>query len=99
MAETRAAARMARLVAQWRKSGESRASFARRHQMSPWSFWYWCRKLAADGAQPAAEAPRFVPVQMAGDTDASRQRSGARSNISTPRCRRRGQGGDRIAIG
>ena len=71
MAETRAAARMARLVAQWRKSGESRASFARRHQISPWSFWYWCRKLAADGAQPAAAAPRFVPVQMAGDADAA----------------------------
>jgi hypothetical protein len=33
MAETRTAARMARLVAQWRKSGESGASFARRHQL------------------------------------------------------------------
>ena len=71
MAETRAAARMARLVAQWRKSGESRAGFARRHQISPWSFWYWCRKLAADAAQPATATPRFVPVQIAGDTDAA----------------------------
>jgi len=32
MAETRTSARMARLVAEWRKSGESGAGFARRHQ-------------------------------------------------------------------
>jgi hypothetical protein len=69
MAEVRTAARMARLVAQWRKSGESRASFARRHHLSTWAFWYWCRKLSADEARTATKAPRFVPVQIAGEPD------------------------------
>ena len=63
MAETRTAARMARLVAQWRKSGESGASFARRHQIPAWTFWYWSRKLVADPAK-AATRPGFVPVQI-----------------------------------
>jgi len=66
MAETRTAARMARLVAQWRTSGESGASFARRHHIPAWTFWYWRRKLSAT---PASEPPRvpFVPVQVAVD--------------------------------
>lgn len=55
MTETRTAARMARLVAQWRKSGESGASFARRHQIPVWTFWYWQRKLS--GASAVASAP------------------------------------------
>ena len=38
MAEARTPARMARLVAQWLKIGESGASFARRHRMSTWTF-------------------------------------------------------------
>ena len=59
MAETRTAAQMARLAAQWRKSGESGASFARRHRMPTWAFWYWCGKLVADPAKAPAAAPRF----------------------------------------
>lgn len=66
MADTRMAARMARLVAQWRRSGESAASFARRHGIPTWTFWYWRRKLAA-GEPPASVAPgpTFVPVHVA----------------------------------
>jgi len=66
MTESRTTARMARLVAQWRKSGESGASFARRHRIPTWTFWYWQRKLSAT---PAPEPPRvpFVPVQVAVD--------------------------------
>lgn len=72
MAQTRTAARMARLVAQWRESGESRASFARRHHVPPWTFWYWCRKLATEGSKaPATPAPRFVPVQIAREDSAA----------------------------
>lgn len=67
MAETRTAARMARLVAQWRKSGESGASFARRHQISAWTFWYWQRKLSAAPAAPPTSTPTFVPVHVASD--------------------------------
>ena len=64
MAETRTAARMARLVAQWRKSGESGASFARRHHIPAWTFWYWQRKLSGPSAVVPAPAPTFVPVQV-----------------------------------
>ena len=66
MAETGTSGRMARLVAQWRKGEESAASFARRHHVPTWTFWYWRRKLAAT-ATPAVGAPRptFVPVQVA----------------------------------
>jgi hypothetical protein len=65
MAETRTAARMARLVAQWRKSGESGASFARRHHIPAWTFWYWQRKLSA-GTSP--RAPAFIPVQITAES-------------------------------
>jgi hypothetical protein len=66
MAETRTAARMARLVAQWRRSGESAASFARHHRIPTWTFGYWQRKLSMT---PAPEPPpaAFVPVQVAVD--------------------------------
>lgn len=60
----RTAARMSRLVTQWRASGESGARFARRHHIPTWTFWYWCRKLSA---APAAPAPSFVPVQVTSD--------------------------------
>ena len=66
-------ARMRRLVAQWRASGESGAGFARRHHIPAWTFWYWCRKLSAgpptesDDTAPAT----FVPVRMAAEPDAA----------------------------
>jgi hypothetical protein len=61
--------RMARLVAQWRRSGESQASFARRHRIPGWTFWYWCRKLSDEPGteSDAAPPPTFVPVQVAAD--------------------------------
>lgn len=61
----RTAARMSRLVAQWQRSSESGARFARRHHIPTWRFWYWCRKLAA---APAA-APTFVPVHVTADPE------------------------------
>jgi transposase-like protein len=66
-------ARMTRLVGQWRTSGESRASFARRHQIPPWTFWYWCRKLSSEpGTEADDTAPAtFVPVRLAAEPDAA----------------------------
>ena len=58
---------MTRLVAQWRASGESQASFARRHQIPGWTFWYWCRKVSGERFSTglAASAPAaFVPVRV-----------------------------------
>ena len=69
MVSKRTPARMTRLVAQWRKSGESGARFARRHHVHPWTFWYWCRKLSAES--PEAKSATFVPVRVAMAPDAS----------------------------
>ena len=71
MSSKRTPKRMARLVAQWRASGESRASFARRHHLPAWTFWYWCRKLAAEPTESDDTPPAtFVPVRMAVEPDA-----------------------------
>ena len=64
MAQRSTAARMARLVAQWRASDESGARFARRHGVRPWTFWYWSRKRSANASARAAP-PTFVPVHVA----------------------------------
>jgi transposase-like protein len=54
---------MTRLVAQWPATGESQASFARRHGMRPWTLWYWSRKVAAiRGVEPPQAT--FVPVRV-----------------------------------
>ena len=66
MADAGRRLRMVRLVGQWRRSRESAARFARRHGMSPWTFWNWRRKLGASEPRPGAAAePTFVPVQVA----------------------------------
>ena len=66
-------ARMTRLVRRWRASGESGASFARRHHIPAWTFWYWCRKLAAEPRTESVDPPSatFVPVRVAAESDAS----------------------------
>ena len=71
MIRKRTPTRMARLVAQWRASGESGASFARRHQIPAWTFWYWCRKLSAEPRTEPDDPPpaTFVPVRMTVEPD------------------------------
>jgi transposase len=63
MAQRSRTRKMARLVAQWRTSGESQAGFARRHGVAPWTLWYWCRKLT-DSSPGGPARPAFVPVQV-----------------------------------
>jgi hypothetical protein len=72
MISKRTPARMARLVAQWRASGDSRAGFARRHHIPAWTFWYWCHKLSAEARTGSEDTPpaTFVPVHMAVEPDA-----------------------------
>jgi hypothetical protein len=62
------AARMQRLVAQWGRSGESQAGFARRHGIPTWTFWYWCRKVSSQAVAPAA-ATAFVPIRVTPETE------------------------------
>src|SRR5713226_8134443 len=65
MGRNRTPARMTRLVTRWRASGESGASFARRHHIPAWTFWYWCRKLAVTSRTESGDAaPTFVPGEM-----------------------------------
>ena len=72
MSSNRTPARMTRLVTRWRASGESGASFARRHHIPAWTFWYWCRKLAAEPRTESGDPPSatFVPVRLAAESDA-----------------------------
>ena len=71
MSSTQSPRRMARLVAQWRQSGESQAAFARCHHVPTWTFWYWCRKLAREDASAGPiGAPAFVPVDVAESSSA-----------------------------
>lgn len=69
MAKQSTAARMAKLVARWRASDESGASFARRHGVRPWTFWYWSRKVSAEPSASPAPRPTFVPVHVAPPVD------------------------------
>ena len=62
MASTTQEARMRRLIARWQTSDESGASFARRHGVAPWTFWYWHRKVADADQAPAA--PPLIPVRV-----------------------------------
>lgn len=72
MPKPRTRARMTRLVAQWRESSESQASFARRHHIPTWTFWYWCHKLAhAEASAAPSGTPAFVPVQVAAPASAA----------------------------
>ena len=66
MARAATAARMTRLVARWRASGEPQARFARRHGVRPWTLWYWSRK----GGGASSGRATFVPVQVVSDPPA-----------------------------
>jgi hypothetical protein len=69
MMSKRTPVRMARLVAQWRRTKESLASFARRHRIPGGSFWYWCRKLSDEPGAKSDATPTatFVPGQVASE--------------------------------
>lgn len=65
----RTAARMGRLVAQWRRSGESQAGFARRHGMPTWTLWYWCRKVSKTRVAAPEASTAFMPVRVTSDAE------------------------------
>ena len=73
--------RRKRLVAEWRRSGQSAAEFGARRGISQWALYSWVKQL---GARPnrrwqqrrpvrssmTAGAPGFIPVRLVGDGDA-----------------------------
>jgi len=67
-----------RLVARWRRSGQSAAVFAERHGISQWALYWWARQggAGAKGRRPGrrsvrrsttAAAPGFIPVRLVGE--------------------------------
>ena len=67
-----------RLVAKWRRSGQSATAFAERHGISQWALYWWARQggAGAKGRRPpqrsvrrstTAGAPGFIPVRLVGD--------------------------------
>lgn len=62
-----------RHVQRWQDSGQSKAAYIRSQGVSAHQFYYWCRQLAAPGADaPPARSPasevstsRFIPVEIA----------------------------------
>jgi hypothetical protein len=67
-----------RLVARWRRSGQSAAAFADRHGISQWALYWWARQggAGAKGRRPpqrsvqrstTAGAPGFIPVRLVGE--------------------------------
>ena len=67
-----------RLVAMWRRSGQSAAAFADRHGISQWALYWWARQggAGAKGRRPpqrsvqrstTAGAPGFIPVRLVGE--------------------------------
>ena len=70
--------RRKRLVARWRRSGQSAAEFAARRGISQWALYSWAKQLGAGPGprrQPrrpirsstAAGTPAFIPVRLVGD--------------------------------
>ena len=60
---------MRELVAQWRTSGEKKATFARAHGLSRGKFEYWLGRLG--GADiPREKTPRLLPVRVLGERPA-----------------------------
>jgi hypothetical protein len=52
--------RRERLVARWRRSGQSATEFGRRHGLSQWALYSWAKHL---GARPNCRRPHQQPVR------------------------------------
>ena len=70
--------RRKRLVAEWRRSGQSAAEFSGRRGISQWALYSWAKQLGAGRSRrglkrrsvrrsTAAGAPGFIPVHLVGD--------------------------------
>jgi transposase-like protein len=49
------------VLAAWRESGQSMATFARGVGVGPWKLWMWRKRLDEE----EVSTPRFVPVRLA----------------------------------
>jgi len=82
--------RRKRLVAEWRRSGQSAAEFGGRRGISQWTLYSWGKQLGAGPNRRrqkrwpvrrsmAAGSPGFIPVRLVGDghSDAPARTEGA----------------------
>jgi len=72
--------RRKRLVAKWRRSGQSAAAFAEGHGISQWALYSWAKQAGTGPSRrraprrsvrrsTAAGDPGFIPVSLVGDED------------------------------
>ena len=72
--------RRRKLVAKWRRGGQSAAAFADRHDISQWALYSWAKQAGTGpnhGQAPrrsvrrstTAGDPGFIPVSLVGDED------------------------------
>ena len=70
--------RRKRLVAEWRRSGQSAAEFGGRRGISKWALYSWVKQLGGGPNRPrrrrrgvrrspTAGVPGFIPVRLVGD--------------------------------
>ncbi len=67
--------RRRRLVAEWRRSGQSAAEFGGRRGISQWALYSWVKQQGAGPirrpkrrpVRSSAGAPGFIPVRLVGD--------------------------------
>jgi hypothetical protein len=72
--------RRKRLVAEWRRSGQSASEFGGRRGISQWALYSWVKQLVAGPprpqkrrpvrSSPTAGVPGFIPVRLVGDVHA-----------------------------
>ena len=61
--------RRKRLVAAWRRSGQSAAEFGERRDISQWALYSWAKQLGAGPNRRRRERrpPGFIPVRLVDD--------------------------------
>lgn len=82
MPRTHTAARMAGLVAAWRRTNESQASFARRHHIPTWTFGIGYAKSRARSCRNPRSRRRALSDEPVGRSNASRTIADSRSTYN-----------------
>lgn len=64
-------------VEAWRRSGETRSAFARRHGIDPWRLRRWTRKLEGAERKQSDESVRFYALRVVAEASGGRGPQGA----------------------
>jgi len=58
------------LIDRWKASGQAVAAFCAAHCVSPATFYFWRKRLAASGRCTTTPVPAFAPVRVVPDPTA-----------------------------